>query len=173
LLLVEKVYALHAIPIVLNLGHFVSSIARILCHDPNEPTLIDNPISSLRTTRFRPSVTFPHVLGETFFSRWEIQMRLVKHILLAGCLSLNITPVLAEVREAQFLSNVLLFSDESFAPGSAHLCQPGTGDNALIINVVTRVEALKGLNAAKVKITSGKCAGETGWVAIAFLNALV
>jgi hypothetical protein len=100
-------------------------------------------------------------------------MSLVKHILIAVSLSLGIVALRAEVREAQFLNNVQLFSDDSFAPGSSHPCQPGAGDKALIINVVTRVEALKGLNGAKVKITSGKCAGETGWVAIALLNALV
>jgi hypothetical protein len=102
-----------------------------------------------------------------------IKMSLVKNLWAAGLLSLCMPPLFAEVREAQFLSNVQLFSDETFAPGSGHRCQPGAGDKALIINIVAKVEALKGHNAAKVKITSGKCSGETGWVAISFLNALV
>ncbi len=97
----------------------------------------------------------------------------VKNIMIVGLLSLPLQPAFAEVREGQFLSNVQLFADEYFAPSTAHTCQPHAGDKALIVSIVTRVEALKGLNAAKVKITSGKCVGETGWVAIAFLNSLV
>jgi hypothetical protein len=96
-----------------------------------------------------------------------------KHFVATGLLSLFLTPLLGEVREAQFLPNAQLFSDESFASGATHLCQPGAGDKALIVNIVTKVEVLKGLNAAKVKITSGKCVGETGWVAIAHLNSLI
>jgi hypothetical protein len=96
-----------------------------------------------------------------------------KHLVATGLLSLFLTPLLGEVREAQFLHNAQLFSDELFGSGATHLCQPSPGDKALIVNIVTKVEALKGLNAAKVKITSGKCAGETGWVAIAHLNSLV
>lgn len=97
----------------------------------------------------------------------------VKMILVAGLLSLNLRSAFSEVREGQFLSNVQLFTDESFAPSTVHACQPHAGDKALIVNIIASVEALKGLNAAKVKITSGKCAGVTGWVAIAFLNSLV
>jgi hypothetical protein len=108
-----------------------------------------------------------------FHPEGEEEMVMVRNILITGLLSFNLASALAEVREGQFLANVQLFADESFAPSAAHACQPKVGDKALIINVVTRVEALKGLNGAKVKVTSGKCAGETGWVAIAFLNALV
>jgi hypothetical protein len=96
-----------------------------------------------------------------------------KRLCAASFLLLPVISVFGEVREGQFLSTVQLFSDESFAPATIHACQPSPGDSALIINVVTKVEALKGLNGAKVKVTSGKCKGETGWVAIAHLNALV
>lgn len=96
-----------------------------------------------------------------------------KNLVLSGLLSFVVLPTFAEVREGQFLNGVQLFADESFSPSTVHACQPKLGDKALIINIVTRVEALNGLNAAKVKITSGKCSGATGWVAIAFLNALV
>jgi hypothetical protein len=100
-------------------------------------------------------------------------MNFEKLFAITGLLCLHVSMAFAEVREGQFLNNVQLFSNESFAASAAHACQPKAGDKALIINIIARVEALQGLNGAKVKITSGKCTGETGWVAIAHLNSLV
>ncbi len=100
-------------------------------------------------------------------------MAILNFILTSSLLMFACLPATGEVREAQFLSGAQLHSDESFDRSAIHACQPSVGDRALIINIAAKIEALKGLNAAKVKITSGKCKGETGWVAIAHLNALV
>ncbi len=50
-------------------------------------------------------------------------------------------------------------------------CQPLAGEVVEIIEVKTMIEGMKGLDAAKVNVIEGRCAGQQGWVGTARLKA--
>ncbi len=50
-------------------------------------------------------------------------------------------------------------------------CQPLTGEVVEIIEVKAMIEGMKGVDAAKVNVIEGRCAGQQGWGGVAPLKA--
>ena len=68
-------------------------------------------------------------------------------------------------------SNVLL-KDASFESSAMHACQPLKGDTVVILEIKNDPPGSTGTALAHVRVMSGHCRGQTGWVGMPRLEAL-
>lgn len=68
-------------------------------------------------------------------------------------------------------SNVLL-KDASFESSAMHACQPLKGDTVAILEIKNDPPGSTGTALAHVRVMSGHCQGQTGWVGMPRLEAL-
>ena len=78
----------------------------------------------------------------------------------------------APERMARLTESNVLLKDASFESSAMHACQPLKGDTVAILEIKNDPLGSTGTALAHVRVMSGHCQGQTGWVGMPRLEAL-
>lgn len=78
----------------------------------------------------------------------------------------------APERMARLTDSNVLLKDASFESSAMHACQPLKGDTVVILEIKNDPPGSTGTALAHVRVMSGHCQGQTGWVGMPRLEAL-
>lgn len=78
----------------------------------------------------------------------------------------------APERMARLTDSNVLLKDASFESSAMHACQPLKGDTVAILEIKNDPPESTGTALAHVRVMSGHCQGQTGWVGMPRLEAL-
>jgi hypothetical protein len=93
---------------------------------------------------------------------------------IAMVLALSCSPAGAQAPErmAKLSDSNVLLTQATIDGNAMHACQPLKGDTVAILDIRNDPPGATGVAIAHVRVMSGHCQGQTGWVGMARLEAL-
>ena len=99
-------------------------------------------------------------------------MQQANFIAIVLAFSCSLAGAQAPERMAKLTDSNVLLKDASFESSAMHACQPLKGDTVAILDIKTDPPGSTAEALAHVRVMSGHCRGQMGWIGMARLEAL-